>query len=97
MYLIDKERLRVYEELMNPETADQLHRQGLELKLLASAQQVRDHAKETGDWTGQHTDALNALGDALINETGWEEESVHVYLKELVESIDGLEYGSEEW
>ena len=64
---------------------------------MSSASQVRDHARETGDWTHQHTEAMNAIGDALIAEIGWEEDYVHQYLKSLVESIDGLEYGTEEW
>ena len=29
-------------------------------------------------------------------EAGWKEESVHQYLKSLVESIEGLEYGTED-
>lgn len=93
MHAIDKDRLKMYEDMMNPEAAAELHLQGLELKLLGAAQQVRDHAKETGDWTDSHTDAINAVGEALVVEAGWQEENVHVYLKEIVESIDGLEYG----
>ena len=68
----------------------------LSFTLLASANQVRDHARETGDWTDRHTEALNAIGDALMMEAGWEEDSVHQYLKGLVESIEGLEYGTED-
>ena len=54
---------------------------------------MRDHAKDMGDWTEQHSDALEAVGNALLNECDWEEESVHQYLKQIVESIEGLEYG----
>ena len=98
MNLIDKQRVDMYTKLL--EGADQpgmteLESQAMELRLLASASQVRDHAKETEDWTDRHTEALNAIGDALISEAGWEEDSVHQYLKGLVESIDGLEYGTE--
>ena len=95
MHAIDKDRLKMYEDMMNPEAAAELHLQGLELKLLGAAQQVRDHAKETGDWTDNHTDAINAVGEALVVEAGWQEENVHVYLKEIVESIEGLEYGTD--
>lgn len=98
MKVIDSKRLEVYNSMQEAEkSGGELQRQSIELRLLASAAQVRDHAKETDDWTDRHTEALNAIGDALIEEIGWEEDSVHQYLKSLVESIDGLEYGSEEW
>ncbi len=95
MKRIDAKKVAVYEEVLRPEGQSELEAQGLELKLMGSAIQVRDHALETDDWTEQHTEALNAIGDALIVEAGWEEDNVHTYLKELVESIDGLEYGLE--
>lgn len=100
MKLIDAKKVKVYEEMMEPsngsQSIDELQSQAIELRLLASAGQVRDHALESGDWTDRHTEALNALGDALMVEAGWQEESVHQYLKSLVESIDGLEYGTED-
>ena len=96
MKKIDSKRLGVYEKLLEAaEGGSELESQAMELRLLASANQVRDHARETEDWTDRHTEALNAIGDALMFEAGWEEESVHQYLKGLVESIDGLEYGTE--
>ena len=100
MNLIDKKRVKMYSQMID--SIDQpgmteLESQAMELRLLASANQVRDHAKETEDWTDRHTEALNAIGDALISEAGWQEDSVHQYLKGLVESIDGLEYGTEEF
>lgn len=98
MKLIDKKRVTVYEQMMEQNVGEEpteLESQAMELRLLASASQVRDHAKETDDWTDRHTEALNAIGDALIVEAGWQEDSVHQYLKGLVESIDGLEYGEE--
>ena len=100
MKLIDEKRLAVYEQMMEQSVygePSELEAQGMELRLLASANQVRDHARETKDWTDRHTEALNSIGDALMSEAGWEEESVHQYLKSLVESIDGLEYGTEDW
>lgn len=100
MNLIDRKRVEVYEKLMEGTEQlgmSELESQAMELRLLASANQVRDHAKETDDWTDRHTEALNAIGDALISEAGWQEDSVHQYLKSLVESIDGLEYGTEEF
>lgn len=99
MNLIDKQRVEMYSKIIHgieQPGMSELESQAMELRLLASANQVRDHAKETDDWTDRHTEALNAIGDALIVEAGWEEESVHQYLKSLVESIDGLQYGTEE-
>ena len=99
MNLIDKKKVEVYAQLVDSieqPGMTELESQAMELRLLASANQVRDHAKETEDWTDRHTEALNAIGDALISEAGWQEDSVHQYLKGLVESIDGLEYGTEE-
>ena len=100
MNLIDKKRVEMYSQLLEgfeQPGMSELESQAMELRLLASANQVRDHAKETEDWTDRHTEALNAIGDALISEAGWQEDSVHQYLKGLVESIDGLEYGTEEF
>lgn len=96
MNLIDKKRLSLYEELLEPEAYSELKAQDLELKLLTSASQVRDHAKNMGDWTDHHSDAIEAIGEALIGELGWEEDHVHQYLREIVESIDGLEYEVED-
>jgi len=99
MKAIDSKSLAVYEQLqqgLESEEPTELEMQNMELRLLASAAQVRDHAESTDDWTERHTEALNAIGDALMVEAGWQEESVHQYLKSLVESIDGLEYGTED-
>lgn len=95
MTLIDKKRLSLYEELLEPEAYSELKAQDMELKLLTGASQVRDHAKSTGDWTDHHSDAIEAIGEALVGELGWEEDHVHQYLREIVESIDGLEYDVE--
>jgi hypothetical protein len=70
----------------------ELATQGMELKLLSAAYKVRDHAIETGDWTDHHSDAIEAVGNALLLDIGWEEEHIHAHLKAVVESIDGLEY-----
>ena len=68
----------------------ELERQGLELKLLQSAYKVRDHAKESGDWTDQHTEAIEAIGNALLLDMGWTEDAVRDHLRSVVETIDGL-------
>lgn len=91
--LIDKKKTTAAEELA--ENAEELKMQQLELRLLAAASQVRDHAEETDDWTEHHTEAISAIGDSLLNELGWEEDNIHQYLREVVESIDGLSYDLE--
>lgn len=98
MKAIDAKKLNSYEKLIeaSEEQGSELKAQSMELRLLSSANQVRDHARETSDWTDRHTEALNAIGDALMIEAGWEEESVHQYLRGLVESIEGLEYGTDD-
>ena len=95
--IADPSRLALYNSINDQDgQPSELEVQNMELRLLASAVQVRDHAKETDDWTDRHTEALNAVGEALIVEAGWEEDAVHQYLRGLVESIDGLEYGLED-
>lgn len=83
---VDRERIEAAEQLV------ELKAQDIELKLLASASKVRDHAVETNDWTDHHTEAIEAIGDALLNECNWEEEHIHNYLREIVQSVDGLTY-----
>ncbi len=90
MKLIDAEQVRAHEVLINTDPAE-LQSQQTELNLLNAATQVRDHAQETGVWTDNHSEAIEAIGNALLD-LNWEEGSVHQYLKEVVESIDGLEY-----
>ena len=98
MRTIDSQRLDVYDTLLRAsQEPSELGQQSMELRLLASASQVRDHAKENDDWTDHHTEAINAIGEALITEAGWEVNHVDRYFKELVESIDGLEYDTEDW
>lgn len=79
-------------EAENETHPGELNRQGLELKLMQSSYKVRDHAKETGDWTDHHTEAMEAIGNALLLELGWEEDAVNDHIKSVVESIDGLEF-----
>ena len=98
MNIIEPTLLKTYTSVLEQqEEGSELETQQLELRLLTSAAQVRDHAKETGDWTDHHSEAINAIGEALVSQLDWEEDSVHQYLREVVESIDGLEYGIEEW
>jgi len=97
MNAIDPTLLKTYSGLLEQyEDGKTLENQQLELKLLTGASQIRDHAAETGDWTDRHSEAIAAIGDALIEQMNWEEDAVHQYLKEVVESIDGLVYEVED-
>lgn len=88
MNLIDKERVEHAEKQIEARATD------LELKLLNAAIQVRDHAEQS-DWTDQHSEAIEAVGNALLNDCGWDDDSVHFWLKELVETIPGLNFDSD--
>jgi hypothetical protein len=96
MTLIDKQKLGLYEQVAVTEGDQELALQQTELNLLNAASQVRDHAQATDDWTSQHTEAINAIAEALMLQFNWEEDHVNQYLKEVVESIDGLEFDLEE-
>ena len=96
MTLIDKQKLGLYEQVAVTEGDQELALQQTELNLLNAASQVRDHAQATDDWTPQHTEAINAIAEALMLQFNWEEDHVNQYLKEVVESIDGLEFDLEE-
>ena len=89
MKKIDPIRCKVA-EAENESPPDALQRQKMELQLLQSSYKVRDHAKQTGDWTDKHTEAIEAIGNALLLDMGWDEDSVHDHMKSVVESIEGL-------
>lgn len=79
-------------ELENSADPEELKIQSMELQLIDSSYKVRDHAQQAGDWTDQHTEAIEAIGNALLLEVGWDEESVEHHMRNVVESIDGLSF-----
>ena len=93
MKKIDEPRCKMIEAEAETDP-EELSRQGMELKLMESSYKVRDHAKETGDWTDHHTEAIEAIGNALLLDIGWDERAVEQHLKSVVESIDGLSLDS---
>ena len=96
MKRLDPEQMEMVAQLTAAqEQPDTIGKQQTELRLLGAANSVKEHAETTGDWTEQHSDALEAISNALLNECSWEEDDIHGYMKRLVESIDGLEYGTE--
>jgi hypothetical protein len=85
MRVLTPDQLEEAVEQLNLET------QQSELELLATASQLKEHAVELGEWTDSHTEALEAIGNALLIECSWEEQSIHEWMSRLVESI-GLTY-----
>ena len=89
-------------EKLTPEQFNEVQRQiefetqQAELKLLSSASDLKEHAVDIGEWTESHTEALNAIGNALLNDCNWEEQHVHDYLRRVVESVPGLQYGHQD-
>jgi hypothetical protein len=89
MKKIDEPRCKMIEAEAETDP-EELSRQGMELKLMESSYKVRDHAKEIGDWTDHHTEAIEAIGNALLLDIGWDERAVEQHMRSVVESIDGL-------
>ncbi len=91
MKRIDPTRCKMVEAEADSDP-EELERQKTELGLMMSSYKVRDHARETGDWTDHHTEAIEAIGTALLLDMGWDEEAVEAHMKNVVESIDGLSF-----
>ena len=89
MRQIDDQRCKAIEAEADSDP-EELTRQGMELKLMESSYKVRDHARELGDWTDHHTEAIEAIGTSLLLDMGWDEEAVQQHMRDVVESIDGL-------
>lgn len=70
----------------------QLESQQTELELLSTASQLKDHAVENEEWTEEHTEALNMIGNALLNDCNWDEDAVHGWMRRMIESVPGLSY-----
>lgn len=81
------------EQFAEVESKLELEAQQTELELLATVSELKEHAVEQGAWTDDHTEALNAIGNALLNECAWDEQHIHDYMRRVVESVPGLEYG----
>ena len=96
VYLLQKiDEERYITQMEEEEARLDLEQQATELELLSKATQLKEHAIKNGDWTDSHTEALNAIGNALLNDCDWDEDDIHRYLKEVVESGTGLTYGRE--
>jgi len=95
MNAIDEETVKKSNDLLPSEQKAELQKQQIELHLLSAASMVRDHYLETGEWTDGHSEAIEALGNQLLNECDWEEDDIHDYLRSVVEAGTDLHYGIE--
>lgn len=99
LHLIDKERIAMYTAMSETfseleDSYSDLERQNLELKLLSAVSDLKAHAEENDEgWTENHTEALNAVATSLVEELGCDEDEVFGYMRRIVESIPGLEFG----
>jgi hypothetical protein len=89
LFLVDKERVSHLYAATDQETFSK------ELEVLSAVSKIKEHAIDTDDWNESHTKAIQELSSILYNECGWNETSIHVYMKQIVESVPGLEYGVE--
>lgn len=92
LWVVDSDRLNHAEQVADQYSMNQ------ELEILGAISHVKEDALGKKTWTGQHSQALNILGNMLSQECDWEEERIHDYMRRIVESIPGLGYlvGSEE-
>lgn len=86
--VIDKDRLEYTTQIIEQESIN------AELEILATISKVKEEALSDRRWTDDHTRALNILGHRLYSECDWSENNIHVYMREIVESIPGLSYGT---
>lgn len=92
LWIIDSDRANHAEQVADQYSMNQ------ELEILGAISHVKEDALQKEAWTGQHSQALNILGNRLCHECDWDEERVHDYMRRVVESIPGLGYlvGSDE-
>ena len=95
MILLDKEQYDIHQATYADQTGE-LQKQQIELQLLSAVSMVRDNYLETGHWTDEHTNAIRSLSNQLRQECDWDEESVHQYMRSVVEAGTGLHYGLDE-
>lgn len=90
MRYIDSERLE------HIELAQDQYDDLTELNLLMQASRVKEDAMRSRVWTMMHTMAINKIGSALHNNCGWEPVRIHGYLRQVIESIPGMVYSSDD-
>lgn len=85
LYTIDKEKYKYTMQVVDQ--AGMVH----ELTLLTQANQVKKDALESG-WTDTHSVVIGDIRERLHVECGWTLKRVDTYMKEVVESVPGLQY-----
>lgn len=92
LWLIDKDRIEHAEHVLDQSLITR------ELEILGAITKVKEDAVGSKFWSNNHSEALNILGNRLLNECDWDEERIHDYMRRVVESIPGLGYmvGSDE-
>jgi hypothetical protein len=85
LYSIDKEKYKYTMQLVDQ--AVMVH----ELTLLNKANQVKSDALQSG-WTDTHSIVIGEIRERLHIECGWALKRVDTYMKEVVESVPGLQY-----
>jgi hypothetical protein len=88
MRRLDEERFDYYSSLLSQQS------ELGELQLLMAARKVKEDALKGRVWTTMHTIAINKIAGALHYNCGWEPPRIHQYLREVVESIPGMVYGT---
>jgi len=89
LLIIDRERVSHIDATTDQETFSK------ELEVLSQVSKVKQDALDNDNWNDSHTSAINYLSNVLYSECGWNESSIHVYMREVVESVPGLEYNPE--
>lgn len=87
--IIDPQRMKHAESVLEQAPINN------ELEILATVNKIKEEALQRRRWTDDHTSALNQLGYRLYHECEWSEASIHAYMKDVVESIPGLQYSGQ--
>lgn len=83
--LTDKDRLDKAVAELEAKAAD------MELKVLAAGIRIRDHAISSEGWTHSHTEAIEAVGNTLINQFQWDQQAAHEWIQRVVDEVPGVD------
>lgn len=92
LWLIDRGRVRHAELVMSQQCLSS------ELEILMAASKIKEDALSRKKWTTSHSEAITQLSQQLYDNCNWDEDKIHGYMRNIVESIPGLTYvvGNEE-
>jgi hypothetical protein len=86
LWLIDRSRVEHAELVMSQEYLS------TELEILMAVSKIKEDALSKKKWTNYHTATLTELSQQLYDNCNWDEDKIHGYIKNIVESIPGLTY-----